>query len=80
MADNHLHNLYSQHILKHGGNHYPYFDYDEKNRMSDQIKVDASASKERQERQLTYINYYTKARRDAVNQAETDMSVHRVIF
>ena len=30
MADNHLCILYSQYLLKHGGNYYPYFDYFEK--------------------------------------------------
>ena len=30
MEDNHLYKLFSCHILKHGGNHYYYFDYDEK--------------------------------------------------
>ena len=30
MVDNHLLILCSHHILKHGGNHYLYFDYEEK--------------------------------------------------
>ena len=45
MADNHLRILYSHHILKHVGNHYPYFDYDENNRRSNWIKADDSVSK-----------------------------------
>ena len=32
MVDNHLHNLYFHHILNHGGNNFPYFDYDVKNK------------------------------------------------
>ena len=75
MVDKHLCNLYSQNILKHGGNHYSYFDYDKNNRRLDWIKADASVRKERHARQLMEINSDTKARRDAANQAEPDMSV-----
>ena len=75
MADNHLRHLYSRHILKHGVNHYPYLDYDENNRRSDWIKVDASVRRLRHARKLTEINSETKARRDVVNKAEHDMRV-----
>ena len=51
MEENNLRNLYYHHILEHGGNHYPYFDYDENNWRSDWIKADASVRKERHERQ-----------------------------
>ena len=80
MAYNHLRNLYSCHILKHGGNNFPYFDYDEKNRRSNRIKADASVRKSRHARQLTQINSNTKARGGEGNQAEPDMGVCSVIF
>ena len=80
MAENHLRNLYYHGIFKHGGNHYPYFSYNEKNRRSYQIKADASVRKERHGSQLTEINSDTNARMYVVNKAEPYMSVHRVIF
>ena len=52
MADNQLCNLYSRHILKQGGNNYPYFYYNENNRVYDWIKYDYSESKERHSRNL----------------------------
>ena len=75
MVDNHPRNLYCHHIIKHGGNHFPYLDYDKKNQRSDWIKADSSVRKARHARQLTEINSDTKARRDTGNQAEPDMSV-----
>ena len=80
MADNQLHILYSHPILKHGRNHYPLFDYDENNWRSNRIKAYASVREKRHARQLAEINSDTKARRDAGNKSETDMSVLRVIF
>ena len=80
MEDNYLRNFYSNHIFKHGGNSYPYFDYDENNRRLDRIKAYASVRKDRHERQLTEMKSNTKARRDAGNKAKTDMSVCRVRF
>ena len=80
MVYNNLCNLYSHHILKHGGNNYPYFDYDENNRRSERIKADASLSKWSHGRQLTGINSNNKVRIDTVNKAEPDMSVRRVKF
>ena len=80
MADNHLCILYSRHILKYGGNHYPYFNYDEKNQRSDWIKPDASVSKERHASQFPEINSDTKVRRDAGNKSELYMIVRRVIL
>ena len=50
MADKHLRNLYSHHILKHIGNNYPYLNYDENNWRSDWIKSDDSVRKESHER------------------------------
>ena len=47
MTDNHLRILYYNYILKHGGNHYPYLDYDEQNQRYDHINADASERKER---------------------------------
>ena len=52
MADNHLCNLYFHHILKYGGNIFPYFDYDERNRRLDIIKADKNVKKARVARQL----------------------------
>ena len=45
MEDNHLWNLYFHHILKHGGNHLPYFDYVENNQRLDRINADTSVRK-----------------------------------
>ena len=45
MLYNQLHILYSYHILKQGGNHNAYFDYDEKYWGSDRIKAGASVRK-----------------------------------
>ena len=67
-------------MLKHAGNYFPYFDYNEKNKRSDRIKNDANVSKAGVERQLTEINSDTKARRDNVNQDQPDMSVFQVRF
>ena len=69
MADIHFRNLYFHLIIKHGGDHYPYFDYNKTNQRSDRIKADASVRKENHSRQLTEINSYTNARRDAGNKA-----------
>ena len=80
MADNHLRNVYSYNILKHGGNHYTYFNYDENNWRSDWIKSCASVRKDRHAKQLTEISSDSKARRDAGNKVEPEMSVFRVIF
>ena len=46
----------------------------------DRIKADASVRKEIHTRQLTRINSDTKARRDAGNQEQADMSVCIVII
>ena len=80
IADNQLRNLYCHHILKHGGNNFPYFDYDEKNRRSDRIKADENAKRLGNARNLTDIKSDTKSRRDAENQSQPDMSVLSVIF
>ena len=60
--------------------HYPYFDYDENNWRSDQIKADASVRKERHASQSTEIESDTKAKEDAGNKSEPDISVRCVIF
>ena len=80
MADNHLQNLDCHHMLKHGGNNFPYFYYDVKNKRSDLIKADANVKKARVARKLTEIDSETKARRDAGNKALPDMSVCNVRF
>ena len=80
MADNQLRHLYCHHIIKHGGNNYPYFDYDKKNQRSDRIKADAILRKAGVASQLTEINLDTKARRDAGNKSRPDMSVCSVKF
>ena len=51
-----------------------------KKQRLDRIKSDAILSKAGVARQLTEIHSDTKARRDAGNQAQPDMSVFRVIF
>ena len=40
-------------MLKHGGNNFPYFYYDVKNKRSDLIKADANVKKARVARKLT---------------------------
>ena len=67
-------------MLKHAGNYFPYFDYNEKNKRSDRIKNDANVSKAGVERQLTEINSDTKANRYKGNQYQPEMSVFQVIF
>ena len=51
-----------------------------KNWRSDQIKAYANVRKERHARQLNKIDSNTKARRDAGNKSEPDMSDLRVRF
>ena len=80
MADNYFFNLYFHHILKDGGNHFPYFNYDEKNQILDLIKADASVSTAGDVRQLMEINTDTKSRRGVFNQAQPDMTVCSVRF
>ena len=80
MADNHLCTLNCHHIFKHGEKNYPNFDYDENNQISDQGKTDASVRISGGVSQLKDIKSDTKSRRDAGNQAQTDISVHSGIF
>ena len=80
MEYNHLQNLYCHHILKHGGNNFPYLDYDEKYHISDRIKAYASVRKARHARHFTEINSNTKVRRDLFNQEEPDISVCSLKF
>ena len=47
MAYNHLRKLYFHHMLKHGGNNFPYFDYDVEDTTSELIKEDANIKKSR---------------------------------
>ena len=63
MADKHLWNLYFHHILKYGGNHFPYFDYDQKNQRLDRIKANASIRKARHARNFTDINFQYKGKK-----------------
>ena len=53
MADNHMHNVYCHHMIKHGGNNFSYFDYDVTNKRSELIKADANVKKARVEMKLT---------------------------
>ena len=80
MSENHLRNIHCNHILKHAGNNFLYFDYDHKNKRSYCIKSDKNARKAGSERQLTKIKSNTKAIRDKRNQAQPDMSVHQIRF
>ena len=75
MADNHLKIVYCHHQLKDGGNSFPYFDYDAKNRTSELIKAGANVKKTRVARKLTEIDSETKKRRDVSNNALPDTSV-----
>ena len=80
MADNHLRNLYFHHLLKHGGNNFPYFDYDAKNKTSELIKADANVKKARLARNLTEIDLETNKIRDACNKPLTNVIVREVIL
>ena len=80
MADNHLRNFYCHHMLQHGGDNFPYFDYDIKNKTSEIIKADANVKKSRAASKLTEIDLETKKRRNACNKDLPYMIVHEVRF
>ena len=58
MTDNHLRNLYCHNILKHGGNNYPYFDYEKKSEVGSHQGQnnfkEIGVSKEVEENKLRY--------------------------
>ena len=80
MDDNHLRNLYCHHMLKHGGNNFPYFDYNVKNKTSELIKADANVKQANVARKLTEIDSKNKIKRYACNKGLTNMSVRKVRF
>ena len=67
-------------MLKHGGNNFPYFDYEVKNKRSQFIKADANVKKARVARKLAEIDSEANKRRDACNKDLTNMSVCEVRF
>ena len=65
MVDKHFRIVYNHHILKHGGNVFPYFDYEQKNYTSDCIKIFSNTKKKENTADLKGMNAETKAIKDA---------------